>query len=55
MDTTASIVEALERRDAPLLVHPGPGPEDAGGPAPARDTAAWWPALTGYVASLQEA
>ena len=31
---------------------PGRGPRGA---APARDAAAWWPALTGYVASLQAA
>ena len=48
------VLEALERRDAPLLVHPGPGPEDPGR-RPARDAAAWWPALTGYVAALQAA
>src|SRR3954464_682510 len=40
------LLAALERRDAPLLVHPGP----TGAPAPDRGRgAAWWPALTTYV------
>jgi hypothetical protein len=42
------VLEALSRRDAPLLVHPGPAPA---GRAPA----GWWPALTGYVADLHAA
>ena len=46
---------ALERRGAPLLVHPGPGPEDHGASAAADDAAVWWAPLTGYVASLQAA
>ena len=41
--------ETLERRDAPLLIHPGP----AAGPASARPP--WWQAMTGYVASMQRA
>jgi 6-methylsalicylate decarboxylase len=38
-------LEALARRDAPLLVHPGPA---AGSPA-------WFPALTAYVAEMSAA
>jgi predicted TIM-barrel fold metal-dependent hydrolase len=43
------VLETLERRGAPLLVHPGP--------APAADRArpAWWAAVTRYVAAMQAA
>jgi predicted TIM-barrel fold metal-dependent hydrolase len=41
--------ETLERRDAPLLIHPGP----AAGPSSSRPP--WWQAMTGYVASMQRA
>lgn len=47
-DRAGVLLEALARRDAPLLVHPGPAPA---GRAPA----GWWPALTGYVAGLHAA
>jgi predicted TIM-barrel fold metal-dependent hydrolase len=40
-------LEALERHDAPLFVHPGPAP------APARP--GWWPALTSYVMTMHTA
>jgi predicted TIM-barrel fold metal-dependent hydrolase len=43
-----AVLEALERRDAPLLVHPGP----ASAPSERPD---WWPALTDYVATMQTA
>jgi predicted TIM-barrel fold metal-dependent hydrolase len=42
------VLETLERRGAPLLVHPGPA-------ATAADLPAWWPALTDYVAEMQAA
>jgi hypothetical protein len=44
------VLETLERRDAPLLVHPGPVPVAAPAGAPR-----WWPALTHYVAAMQVA
>jgi hypothetical protein len=53
----AGLLARLERRDAPLLVHPGPGPwrarlaqayADAGVPG-------WWPAMTRYVADMNAA
>jgi 6-methylsalicylate decarboxylase len=44
------VLETLERRDAPLLVHPGPVPAAAPAGAPR-----WWPALTHYVAAMQVA
>ena len=50
----APVLDRLERRDAPLFVHPGPGvhgtaePHDPGAPA-------WWPALTRYVFEMQSA
>jgi 6-methylsalicylate decarboxylase len=43
-----SVLETLERRGAPLLVHPGPASAAAGMPG-------WWPALTDYVAAMQAA
>jgi predicted TIM-barrel fold metal-dependent hydrolase len=43
------VLETLERRDAPLLVHPGPAT-----PAPSA-VPPWWPALTDYVAAMQRA
>jgi hypothetical protein len=43
------LLERLEGRGAPLFVHPGP----AGGAE--SDGLPWWPALTGYLASLQAA
>jgi predicted TIM-barrel fold metal-dependent hydrolase len=43
------ILETLERRDAPLLIHPGPAPTAS----TTRPT--WWPALTDYVAAMQRA
>jgi len=53
-DQLRSALEELERRSAPLFVHPGPvyagdrlGP-DGGDPA-------WWPALTGYVSQMNRA
>ncbi|HVP01613.1 MAG TPA: amidohydrolase family protein [Solirubrobacteraceae bacterium] len=44
------LLEALERRDAPLFVHPGAAPTPAPGAPP---VPAWWPALTSYPAQLQ--
>ncbi len=45
------LLAALERRDAPLFLHPGPAPARTGdAPEPT-----WWPALTSYVAELQAA
>jgi predicted TIM-barrel fold metal-dependent hydrolase len=44
------VLEALERRGAPLLVHPG----SAQGPVGTR-MPGWWPALTDYVAAMQAA
>ena len=42
------LLRALQERDRPLLVHPGPAP--AGTPDPP-----WWPASVGYVAELHAA
>jgi hypothetical protein len=49
-DRLGPVLETLERRGAPLLVHPGPAP-----PADVERMPSWWPALTGYVASMQTA
>lgn len=54
----APVLERLERHDAPLFVHPGPGVErGTGGPhgAVSLSEPLWWPALTGYVAGMQAA
>ncbi|HEY1538572.1 MAG TPA: amidohydrolase family protein [Solirubrobacteraceae bacterium] len=53
----ASLLERLERRDAPLLVHPGPGPWRHWRPQAYAESGAplWWPALTRYVADMNAA
>jgi hypothetical protein len=45
------VLRRLELRDVPLFVHPGPDRVVRGTGAPA----AWWPALTTYVAEMQAA
>ena len=42
-------LETLERRDAPVLIHPGPARADATARPP------WWQAMTGYVAAMHRA
>jgi 6-methylsalicylate decarboxylase len=52
------LLELLDARGAPLLVHPGPGPDTLRVPAIDRATAvapAWWPAVTRYVAAMNAA
>jgi 6-methylsalicylate decarboxylase len=55
-----SVLARLERRGAPLLVHPGPGTapgrgvSGAGGEASLGDPL-WWPALTRYIAEMHAA
>jgi hypothetical protein len=53
-----SVLERLESRGAPLLVHPGPraarGARHVAGETSLGDPL-WWPALTGYVAGMQAA
>jgi 6-methylsalicylate decarboxylase len=49
-DRLGPVLETLERRGAPLFVHPGPAPP--GGP---EGMPSWWAALTSYVASMQAA
>jgi 6-methylsalicylate decarboxylase len=44
-----AVLETLERRGAPLFVHPGPASAGAAG------RPSWWPALTDYVAAMQTA
>ena len=48
------VLERLELRDAPLLVHPGPNPWRTSEPSPG-GAPDWWPALTRYVAQMNEA
>jgi predicted TIM-barrel fold metal-dependent hydrolase len=48
------VLAVLERRGAPLFVHPGPSPRTLAA-ARVRDTPAWWPAMTRYVASMNAA
>ena len=45
---------AAERAGGPVLVHPGPGRDQAVGPAPLGE-AFWRPALTGYISQMQAA
>jgi hypothetical protein len=46
-------LERLDRRGAPLLVHPGPGPGEVLRTAERQPD--WWPALTRYVAQMNDA
>jgi hypothetical protein len=57
LDRCGALLERLERRDAPLLVHPGPGPWRAWRPQAYADAAVpgWWPAMTRYVADMNAA
>jgi hypothetical protein len=48
-DRVGPLLALLERRDAPLLVHPGP---HAAPPAGAPD---WWPAISTYVHQMHDA
>lgn len=50
----APLLDVLERRDAPLLVHPGPAPW-APAPALPAGAPAWLPAMTTYVAQMHTA
>jgi hypothetical protein len=53
-----SLLELLEERDAPLFVHPGPGPgaiRAEGIAAAGASVPPWWPALTRYVAAMNAA
>jgi hypothetical protein len=50
----AQVLDRLERRSAPLLVHPGPAPWGAR-PRGADDVPEWWPAVTDYVAQMSAA
>jgi hypothetical protein len=49
-DRVGPVLETLERRGAPLLVHPGP----VAAPAPP-EAPPWWSALTAYVSAMNEA
>jgi 6-methylsalicylate decarboxylase len=57
-DRCGGLLELLDARGAPLLVHPGPGPDTLRVPAIDTATAAvpsWWPAVTRYVAAMNAA
>jgi predicted TIM-barrel fold metal-dependent hydrolase len=58
LDAAAPLLDRIAERDAPLLVHPGPGQRPgtlaAGEEAPAHEPP-WWQALTGYVSQMQAA
>jgi hypothetical protein len=52
------VLERLESAGAPLLVHPGPREAAHAGAAPVQTSLGdplWWPALTDYVAGMQQA
>jgi hypothetical protein len=50
LDRLGPVLETLEHRGAPLLVHPG-----SAAAADAERMPGWWAALNGYVASMQTA
>jgi 6-methylsalicylate decarboxylase len=43
------VLETLERRDMPVLIHPGPAPAVGSARPP------WWQGMTDYVAAMQRA
>jgi len=54
LDRCQGLLERLEARDAPLFVHPGPGPWRPQAYVES-DAHAWWPAMTRYVADMNAA
>jgi predicted TIM-barrel fold metal-dependent hydrolase len=48
-DRVGPLLALLERRDAPLFVHPGPHP------APPAGSPDWWPAVSTYVHQMHDA
>jgi hypothetical protein len=54
LDALGGVLEVLERRGAPLLVHPGPSPRTLRTTHDGR-LPSWWPAMTRYVAGMQAA
>jgi hypothetical protein len=48
------VLDVLERREAPLFVHPGPSPRTLRAAHP-DGAPPWWPAMTRYVASMNAA
>jgi hypothetical protein len=53
-DRLGPTLEEVQRRDAVLFIHPGPGRNDRP-PQPALTEPLWWPALTSYVEQMQAA
>ncbi len=47
------LLARLQRRGAPLLIHPGPGPAET--PKAEAGAPGWWPAMTDYVAAMNAA
>lgn len=64
-DLVAPLLDVLEGRDSPLLVHPGPvgpvapvapvGPATVGALRPPESQPAWWPAIVAYVQQMHAA
>jgi hypothetical protein len=54
LERCGALLELLERRDAPLLVHPGPAPETLRTNGAAA-LPGWWPTVTRYVAAMNAA
>jgi hypothetical protein len=54
LDRCCDLLERLEARDAPLFVHPGPGPSRSQAYVEL-DAPTWWPAMTRYVADMNAA
>jgi hypothetical protein len=66
LERCAGLLGRLDANDAPLLVHPGPGPGLGPGPGPGLGsgptqpyaelgTPGWWPAMTRYVGDMNAA
>jgi len=54
-DRCCGLLELLDARGAPLLVHPGPGPDTLRPDSATAVLPPWWPAVTRYVAAMNAA
>lgn len=54
LEAAAPLLHRVAAREAPLFVHPGPGPSESRTRLSSHDPS-WWPAMTTYVSQMQAA
>ena len=54
-EALGGVLELLECRAAPLLIHPGPAPHTRAAAAAGERLPAWWPSVTSYVSGMHAA